>query len=391
MTIQTETSLSGPFTVGFRFLADSHLLVIRTSSAGVDTDLAITTDYTVTGAGGSSGTVTLVTALAIGESLTIARNVPFTQLADYVNNDAFPAESHEEALDLLTMQTQQLKNIGDRSLSLPVTAVGVSTELPAPQASTLIGWSVAGDELQNYDATALGIAIATASWRTDVFNGTGAATAFVLTQDAGVASNCDVSVSGVGQVAGVNYNYDAATKTITFLTGAPASGTGNVAVRYGQALPAGVVASTSINDSTAVGRSVLTAANATAARAAIGLSTYADLAVAQSFTAAQRGAVVALTYAATVTPDFALANNYSLALTGNVTLANPTNLVAGQGGVIVLSQDGSGSRTAAFGSYFKFPSGTAPTLTTTASAVDVLAYQVESATRITARLVSDVK
>jgi hypothetical protein len=121
------------------------------------------------------------------------------------------------------------------------------------------------------------------------------------------------------------------------------------------------------------------------------LTPYAKFAVAQSFTAAQRGAVSALTYGATITPDFAVANNFSLALTGNATLANPTNLVAGQGGVIVLTQDATGARTMAFGGYWKFPGGSAPTLTATASAVDVLAYQVESSTRITARLIADTK
>ena len=113
--------------------------------------------------------------------------------------------------------------------------------------------------------------------------------------------------------------------------------------------------------------------------------------VAQSFTAAQRGTISALTDGATITPDFALANNFSVTLGGNRTLANPSNLTAGQHGVIVITQDGTGSRTLAYGSYFKFPAGAAPTLTTTASAVDVLAYYVESTTRITARLIGDTK
>jgi len=119
--------------------------------------------------------------------------------------------------------------------------------------------------------------------------------------------------------------------------------------------------------------------------------TMAGTDVAQSFSKAQRGAITALTDGATITPDFSLANNYSVTLGGNRTLANPTNLTAGQSGVIVVTQDGTGSRTLAYGSYWKFPSGTAPTLTTTANAVDVLAYYVESSTRITARLVLDVK
>lgn len=113
--------------------------------------------------------------------------------------------------------------------------------------------------------------------------------------------------------------------------------------------------------------------------------------VAQTFTAAQRGQVSTLTDGATITPDFSLANNFSLTLGGNRTLANPSNLTAGQSGAIVITQDGTGSRTLAYGSNWKFPSGLAPSLTATASAVDVLAYYVESTGRITARLISDVK
>lgn len=119
--------------------------------------------------------------------------------------------------------------------------------------------------------------------------------------------------------------------------------------------------------------------------------TVAGININQSFTVAQRGAITALTDGATITPDFAAANNYSVTLGGNRTLANPTNITAGQSGVIVISQDGTGGRTLAYGSYFKFPGGTAPTLTTTASAVDVLAYYCESTTRISARLIADLK
>jgi hypothetical protein len=119
--------------------------------------------------------------------------------------------------------------------------------------------------------------------------------------------------------------------------------------------------------------------------------TVAGVNVAQSFSAAQRGSIVALTDGATITPDFAAGNNFSVTLGGSRTLANPTNLTAGQSGAIVVTQDGTGGRTLAFGSNWKFPGGTAPTLTTTAAAVDVIAYYVESSSRITARLVGDVK
>ena len=103
---------------------------------------------------------------------------------------------------------------------------------------------------------------------------------------------------------------------------------------------------------------------------------------AQTFTAAQRGTITTLTSGATVTPDFADSNNYTLTLDQNLTIANPTNLTAGQSGSIFLVQDATGSRTAAWGTYWDFAGGTAPTLTTTASAVDRIDYVVRSSTSI---------
>ena len=100
--------------------------------------------------------------------------------------------------------------------------------------------------------------------------------------------------------------------------------------------------------------------------------------VAQTFSAAQRGTITTLTDGATVTPDFAASNNYTLTLGGNRTIANPTNLTAGQSGSIFLVQDGTGSRTVSWGSYWDWAAGTAPTLTTTASAVDRIDYVVRT-------------
>jgi hypothetical protein len=91
---------------------------------------------------------------------------------------------------------------------------------------------------------------------------------------------------------------------------------------------------------------------------------------------------VALTDGATITPDFAAGQNFSVTLAGNRTLANPTDIVAGQTGSVVVTQDGTGSRTLAYGTYWDFAAGTAPTLTTTAAAVDRLDYVVASATDI---------
>lgn len=99
----------------------------------------------------------------------------------------------------------------------------------------------------------------------------------------------------------------------------------------------------------------------------------------------------ALTDGATITPDFSVDNNFTVTLAGNRTLANPTNLNAGQSGVIFITQDATGSRTLAYGTSWDFPNGTAPTLTTTANAVDVLVYSVRSGTSIAAVLITDIR
>ena len=74
--------------------------------------------------------------------------------------------------------------------------------------------------------------------------------------------------------------------------------------------------------------------------------------------------------------------NFELTLNGNITVANPAELTPGTTGSIFFVQDGTGSRTASFGSVWDFIGGTAPTLTTTASAVDRLDYIVRSSTKI---------
>jgi hypothetical protein len=225
---------------------------------------------------------------------------------------------------------------------------------------------VADLETAQWFAVASGIGTTNAV--VDVFSGTGSQTAFTLSGDPGSKNNTEVFISGVYQQ---KVKYSLSGTTLTFVT-APPSGTSNVEVVWVQPLAIGVPSDGTVTP-------------AKLDRA------YAALAAANSFSAAQRGAIVALTDAATITPDFAAANNYSVTLGGNRTLANPSNQTAGQSGIIVITQDGTGSRTLAFGSNWKFASGTAPSLTTTASAVDVLAYYVESASRITARLIGDVK
>jgi hypothetical protein len=115
------------------------------------------------------------------------------------------------------------------------------------------------------------------------------------------------------------------------------------------------------------------------------------LATVNSFTKAQRGTPVALTSsAASIAIDLSLANNLTHTTSENTTLAAPTNAVAGQSGVIVITQ-GAAARTLAYNAFWKFAGGAVPTLTATVGAVDVFMYYVESASRATCSLVKDTK
>jgi hypothetical protein len=121
--------------------------------------------------------------------------------------------------------------------------------------------------------------------------------------------------------------------------------------------------------------------------------TVALLGLAQTFSAAQRGSISALgNQSGTITLDMATANNVSLTLNANSTntLANPTNLTAGQSGAIFIAQDSTGSRTLAYGTQWDFVGGTTPTLTTAANAVDVLVYSVRTTSSIAAQLLTNI-
>jgi hypothetical protein len=109
----------------------------------------------------------------------------------------------------------------------------------------------------------------------------------------------------------------------------------------------------------------------------------AKLDVAQSFTAAQRGSTdTDATNTGNVTLDFATNQNFVLTLTGNVTLDNPTTEVVGQSGFIVFIQDGTGGRTVSLGTDYETAGGAGLTLSSAASATDVVPYIVAASGRI---------
>lgn len=111
------------FAFPFRFLANSDLQVILIQADGTEVPQVINTNYTVAGAGvESGGTVTMLVAPASGEKLFIRRELELTQEIDYITGDRFPAETHEEALDRLTMIAQQVDETVARAVKVPETS-----------------------------------------------------------------------------------------------------------------------------------------------------------------------------------------------------------------------------------------------------------------------------
>jgi hypothetical protein len=172
MTVSSTTvknSYSGngsttQFAYGFKIFADSDLIVIIRSAAGTETVKTLTTHYTVAGAGDASGgsiTFTSGNTPASGETVVIIREVPQTQAIDYIANDPFPAESHEEGLDRATMTTQQVQEEVDRSIKLSRTNTMTSTEFTVgatDRANKILAFDSSGEisvtqELGTYKGT----------------------------------------------------------------------------------------------------------------------------------------------------------------------------------------------------------------------------------------------
>lgn len=224
----------GPFTIGFYFLDSSHLAVVRTDALGVETPLILSTDFTVVGAGNlAGGTLTLTVALAAGYTLTIQRNVPLTQLLDYTQSDSFPAESHEQGLDKLTMQVQQVDTKATGALRVPELAGVPLLPSAAGRAGTILGFDAFGNPapvaIQAPGTFTYGQTVI------DPFTGNGAQTVFTLSANPGAQSNLEVIVGGVEQYGDVDFVWISGT-TLTFTAAPPAVA---IRVKYTRSLPMG--------------------------------------------------------------------------------------------------------------------------------------------------------
>ena len=130
MSLTTTTQTSGPysagagattFVYGFRVLESAHLRVYVNGTLQ-------TTGYSVTGVENPlGGTVVFSTPLAGGEVIVLARDTDQLQETVYNEHEKFPAKTHEEALDKLTMLSQEIHR---RALMVPINSPDAQNLIP---------------------------------------------------------------------------------------------------------------------------------------------------------------------------------------------------------------------------------------------------------------------
>jgi hypothetical protein len=203
-----------------------------------------------------------------------------------------------------------------------------------------------------------------------------------------ISGNAGISAAVTAQASGnaalVVGNTALSSGNAALVVGTTALASGNVGIS------AALTAQASGNAALVVGTSALASGNAALASgnaALVGLSNKYDktggvisgtvIVNKQSF-----GTINTITSSGVLLVDFSTGNNFEVTLASSATFAGPVNASGGQSGAIMIRQDNTGSRTLAYSGSWAFQGGTAPTLTTAASGIDVLAYFVVAPTRV---------
>ena len=106
-----NNSIVTPYPIPFYFLEDGDINVVTTDVLGIQSVL-LPSQFVITGAGvPTGGSLTTTAAVPITSTVSIYRQTSVTQTYDYIEGDGFPAESHERALDKVTMQEQEGRDV----------------------------------------------------------------------------------------------------------------------------------------------------------------------------------------------------------------------------------------------------------------------------------------
>ena len=148
------------FAYTFPIHSTSELTVILRAANGTETIQTITTHYSIVDNGSAGGQVNFVSAPATGNTVVLLRDTNLTQETDYIANDPFPAETHEAALDKITLQQQELQEELDRAIKISRSNDIASSEI-AQTAATRAGKLLAFDSSGNLEVSLDASSIAT--------------------------------------------------------------------------------------------------------------------------------------------------------------------------------------------------------------------------------------
>ncbi len=201
------------FAYGFKIFSSSDIKVYIRSSAGVETLKSEGTgsaNYGISGVGETSGgTVTFVTAPASGESVVLIRDTSQVQNTDYVENDPFSSTDHENALDRLTMISQEMQEEMDRSFKISKTSTITTPEFTddaATRASKLLGFSSDGNTLEATTGRVSSVSVSNVATSS---GSPGTATASFTTASGALALG--IPIGQTGMAGGVSMQYSTTT------------------------------------------------------------------------------------------------------------------------------------------------------------------------------------
>ena len=130
------------FYCNFRVLEATEMVVyLITAATGASVTLTFGVDYTVAGVGDATTTVTTATAYSSAYQLKARRVTQRLQLTDYLDNDPFPAETHERTVDRLTHIAQEVDSSLARAVLVPEPETGATLEAASVRAGKLLGFN----------------------------------------------------------------------------------------------------------------------------------------------------------------------------------------------------------------------------------------------------------
>jgi len=213
--------------------------------------------------------------------------------------------------------------------------------------------------------------------------------ALVLATEALASGNLGIADASTAQASG---NAALALGTVALASGNDALALGTVALASGNAgIVVAVDALASGNAALVDAGVALASGNAALVDLSGKVSKGGDLVSGTFVVDSQSYGVVSSTVTSgVILLDFSANNNFDITLEGSSILAPSVSPSGGQSGAIYVRQDGTGSRTLAYSGGWSFTNGSAPTLTTTASGTDLLAYYAASPTTIVGNLIAAI-